>query len=245
MSYPLQVKSRGQKDLADDGKRDWDSEIVDTLNDEYSDWKNPKTTHMIPEELHRQGNDGEKAEKTVFNLLKAFGERRQEPMFVVHSYKFRERIAEVKSGFRDISSKLWKIGEHDFAIIHRKAGFIFFQVKAALKTAKAYNKAQKQLEKDCVSMKVFLGEVGLQKATISNSDIEKLFSSFPGFVVMPNCPRPDSSASTYSDGIFQKDCASVGDFSQWWDRNIGPLCDENDALYKAVKEDLFILLIKR
>lgn len=233
------VKSRGQAGLADNGKREWDSEIVKSLDDEFPDWNDPKTTYMIPEELHKQGNDGEKAEKVVFNLLKSFGEQRNEPMFVVHSYSFKERISDVKSNF--LSSKKWNIGEHDFVLIHRQVGFVFLQVKSAVKTAKAYNKAKKQLEKDRDSMKFFLEEVGIPKTKISQNSVDKLFSTFPGFVVMPNCPRPDSKAATYADCIFQEDCSNEEAFSEWWDTNIGTTSSGE----KRVTEDLYNLLVKR
>ena len=238
------VVSRGQRDLADDGKREWDSEIEKSLDDEYPDWKNPKTTHMIPKELHKQGNEGEKAEKIVFNLLKSFGEQWNEPMFVVHSYKFQERIFEVKS--ESVSSKMWNIGEHDFVVVHRKAGFVFLQVKASVKTARTYGEAKKQIEKDRNAMKSYLQEVGIGKEKITKKDVDKLFSRFPGFIVMPNCPRPDSSASTHADGIFQEDCASVEAFAQWWDRSILRLdASENGAVDDVVKEELFNLLVTR
>lgn len=230
------VVSRGQRDLADGGKREWDSEVKKSLDDEYPDWRNPMTTRMIPEELHKQGNEGEKAEKSVFDLLKSFGEQRNEPMFVVHSYNFKERISEVKSNF--VSSKKWNIGEHDFVLVHRQVGFVFLQVKASVKTAKTYAKAQKQIDKDRDAMKFYLEEVGIPKHEISKTVVDKLFSRFPGFVVMPNCPRPDSSVSTHADGIFQEDCASVEAFAQWWDRSIA----RSDH---GQKEELFNLLVTR
>ena len=238
------VISRGQRDLADDGKREWDSEIKKSLDDEYPDWRDPKTTHMIPEELQKQGTDGEKAEKLIFNVIKSFGELRNEPMFVVHSYKFKERISEIKSKF--LSSKRWNIGEHDFVLIHRQAGFVFLQVKASRKTPKTYGKARIQIDKDRDAMKFYLNEVAIPQNQISTKDVDKLFSRFPGFVAMPNCPRPDSSASTHADGIFQEDCASVDAFSHWWDTSIGsPGHGENDAVEDAVKEKLFNLLVTR
>lgn len=238
------VISRGQSDLVDDGKREWDSEIKKCLDDEYPDWKYPKTTYMIPEELHKERNDGEKAEKIVFNLVKSFGEQRNEPMFVVHSYNFKERISEVKSG--SLSFKKWNIGEHDFVIIHRQAGFVFLQVKASVKTAKVYAKAQEQIGKDRDTLETYFKHLGIPKNKLKTLDVKKLFSRFPGFVVMPNCPRPNSSASTYADGIFQEDCASVKAFSGWWDRSIGRSeHGENDAVEDEVKEELFNLLVTR
>ena len=101
------VRSRGQKDLRDDGKREWDKEIKNCLDHEYQDWENPQTTYMIPENLQRAGSKGEKAEVQVFNLLKAFGEERNEPMFVVHSYKFKERVSQLNVNFKlSITSKI-------------------------------------------------------------------------------------------------------------------------------------------
>ena len=236
-----QVISRGQSDLSDDGKREWDSEIKKSLDVAYPDWRYPKTTHMIPDELHKQGNAGEIAEKIIFDLLKSFGEKREEAMFVVHSFNFNERISEVKSNF--LSSKKWNIGEHDFVVVHRQAGFVFLQVKASVKTAKAYGKAQQQLDKDRNAMKFYLKEVGTK---ISTKDVDKLFSRFPGFVAMPNCPRPDSSASTFANGIFQEDCASVDAFSHWWDKSIrSQEHGKNNAVKDAVKEELFNLLVTR
>ena len=238
------VVSRGQRDLADEGKREWDSEIKKSLDDEYPVWRNPTTTHMIPEELHKQGNEGEKAEKIVFDLLESLGEQRNEPMFVVHSYNFKERISEVKSNF--VSSKKWNLGEHDFVLVHRQVGFVFLQVKASEKTAKTYAKAQKQIDKDRDAMKFYLEEVGIQKNKISKTVVDKLFPRFPGFVVMPNCPRPNSYASTHADGIFQEDCANVEAFAHWWDRSIGRSDQsENDAVEDKVKEELFNLLVTR
>lgn len=238
------VIGRGQRDLADDGKRKWDSEIEKSLDAEYRDWRYPETTHMIPDELHKQGNAGEIAEKIIFDLLKSFGEKRKEPMFVVHSFNFKERISEVKSNFQ--SSKKWNIGEHDFVLIHRQVGFVFLQVKASVDNAKVYGEAQRQLDKDRDSMKSYLKAVAIPQNKISKRAVNKLFSRFPGFVAMPNCPRPDSSASTYANGIFQEDCASVVAFSHWWDRSIGSQeHDENDAVNDVVKEELFTLLVTR
>ena len=227
------VKSCGQRSLADDGKREWDSEIKNRLDIEYPDWKDPKTTHMIPECLDKQGNSGEKAEKIVFDLLKAFGETRKEPMFVVHSYKFKERISD-SSDLRN-TSKLWVSGEHDFVLIHRQAGFVFLQVKAADKTSAKYKEAQAQLQKDHDAMKIYLGKV--TSTTKEKKVVNKLFSKFPGFVVVPNCSRPSSKASTYADGVFKDDCTSLEAFSLWWDKNIG----RDDP----IDQDLFCMMVTR
>lgn len=227
------VRGRGQKDLRDDGKRDWDEEIKNCLDHEYQDWKNPHTTYMIPEKLQKTGNKGDEAETQVFNLLKAFGEKRDEPMFVVHSYRFIERISQLNDNFKlSNTSKKWKLGEHDFVIVHRFHGFIFMQVKAAGKTAKRFGEAQVQIKKDKDVMKCFL-----VSAKFPKKKGDKVFSRYPGFIAMPNCPRPSSEASSYADGIFKEDMSSVEAFTQWWDNNIPS--DEQ------LGQDLFNLLVKQ
>ena len=227
------VRSRGQRDLTDDGKRDWDKEIENCLDYEYKDWRNPETTCMIPETLQKAGSKGEIAETQVFNLLKAFGEERNEPMFVVHSYKFKERISQLTGEFKlSDTLKKWKLGEHDFVIIHRHHGFSFIQVKAAEQTAKRFREAQLQIEKDKDAIKIFLANAEFPK-----KDGHKVFSSYPGFVAMPNCPRPSSNASSYADGIFKEDLSSVEAFAQWWDNKI--------PSGEQLGQDLFNLLVKQ
>lgn len=227
------VRSRGQRNLRDDGKRDWDKEIKSCLDHEYQDWENPQTTYMIPETLQKAGSKGEIAETQVFNLLKAFGEERNEPMFVVHSYKFKERISQQNDKFKlSNTSKQWKLGEHDFVIIHRHHGFIFIQVKAAVKTAKTFREAQLQIDKDKDSLKLYL-----VSAKFPKKDGNRVFSRYPGFIAMPNCPRPSSEASSYVDSIFKEDLSSVEAFAQWWDNKI-PSGEQLD-------QDLFNLLVKQ
>ena len=85
---------------------------------------------MVPDEFlckNDSEESGEQAEKKFFDLLKKFGEKHKQPMFVVHSYHFKVII----SDSNDKSSKnerKWVFGEHDFVIIHRIHGIIFFQV---------------------------------------------------------------------------------------------------------------------
>lgn len=47
------VVSCGQRDLVDGGKREWDSEIKKSLDDEYLDWRNLMIMYMILEELYK------------------------------------------------------------------------------------------------------------------------------------------------------------------------------------------------
>lgn len=87
---------------------------------------------MVPGEFlsrKRKPDKGEETEKKFYDLLQEFGEIRSEPepMFVVHSYKFVEMISEWnKESSKE--EKKWVAGEHDFVIIHRQHGIIFFQV---------------------------------------------------------------------------------------------------------------------
>ena len=69
-------------------------------------------------------------------------------MFVVHPHKFKERISQLNDKFKlSNTTRKWKLGEHDFVIIHRHHGFVFIQVKAADKTAKTFREAQLQITK--------------------------------------------------------------------------------------------------
>ena len=91
------VKSCGQKNLADNGERAWDDEIRSRLNEEYDDWKDPKTTYMVPPSFTGTSNDadvGRKAEEKFYNLLHEHGQNNNEFMFVVHSFDFSEHLPE-------------------------------------------------------------------------------------------------------------------------------------------------------
>ena len=93
--YHNPVRSCGEKDLQDNGRRDLDEEICSRLCDYYPDWKSPKSTHMVPRSFISKANNpnlGEITEKHFFDILKEFGEIKKEPMFVIHSYKFSEYI---------------------------------------------------------------------------------------------------------------------------------------------------------
>ena len=85
---------------------------------------------MVPGEFlckNRSPDVGEETEKNFFDLLKNFGESHQEPMFVVHSYNFNVIISELNEESNKVKKK-WLNGEHDFVIIHRIHGIMFFQV---------------------------------------------------------------------------------------------------------------------
>lgn len=128
------VRTGCQNDLNDKRERNWDDEVIDLLDNEYQDWKKPPRTYMVPCVFpckKRELNDGEKTEKTFFDLLQGFGESRSEKMFVIHSYNFAELISEWNKNSKRGEEK-WLIGEHDFVVIHHQKGIIFFQVTESI-----------------------------------------------------------------------------------------------------------------
>ena len=144
--YPP-VRSCGEKDLQDNGRRDLDKEICSRLDDYYPDWKDPKGTHMVPRSFISKAKNsdlGEITEKDFFDILKEFGEIKNEPMFVIHSYKFSEYIPMWQSG-KTSSTKMsnWVMGEHDFVIVHHVHGVVFLQVKATKTSGESWDNNQK------------------------------------------------------------------------------------------------------
>ena len=124
------VRTACLETLNDERERSWDDEVTCCLDRDYADWENPQGTHMVPCEFSYRkcrADIGEQTEKKFFDLLQNFGESRSEPMFVIHSYNFAEMISEWKKTSCRIERK-WVTGEHDFVIIHRLHGIIFFQV---------------------------------------------------------------------------------------------------------------------
>ena len=208
------VKSCGQKNLADNGKRVWDDEIRSRLDEEYEDWKDPRKTYMVPHSFKGTSNVadvGRKAEQKFYNLLREHGQNNNESMFVVHSFDFSEHLPE--SG----RERSWVMGESDFVVIHSVHGPIFFQVKAT-ETGKNYKEAEKQIRKDKLQLESFLKK--MVKGNISSSKVAETFKNYPGFAVMPNCPRGES-VCIRDNVLFQEDCSSLEAFSRWWDEKIG------------------------
>lgn len=124
------VKTPCLEHLNDKRERSWAEQITSLLDGKYSDWRSPKGTYMVPGEFlckNRPPDVGEETEKNFFDLLKNFGESHQEPMFVVHSYNFNVIISELNEESNKVKKK-WLNGEHDFVIIHRIHGIMFFQV---------------------------------------------------------------------------------------------------------------------
>ena len=214
----VQVQSSARSSLSDDGKRDWDEETKEFLDNNYLGWQNPTETTMVPPVFPSSKNKdpGYLAEKKIFDLLEEFGRKCNEPMFVVHSHKFSELIQEFNHGTKAVDKK-WLNGEHDFVLIHRQYGLIFMQVKAAIKTCKAYKQAQDQLDKDKQCTAKFLRDcLGAEKPKRKVAD--QMFE-YPGFVVMPNCSKEVSLGKT-ATGVFKDDCEDVDAFSSWWETNV-------------------------
>ena len=88
----------------------------------------------------------------------------------------------------------------------------------ASETTAAYAKADNQLRKGKESFQVFLKDNvrGIKKSEIG----QEVFSTYPGFVVMPNCPRPGNPIVNPCNGVFKEDCENVEAFSKWWREKI-------------------------
>lgn len=222
--------------------RNWDQEVVAHLDYYYKGWRELSETFMVPYEFpsskHEpnvgEPNNGKKTEERFFYLLKSFGKSRSEPMFVVHSQEFRELISEWNETSMKMEKK-WLKGEHDFVVIHRHWGVIFFQVKGAQKTSKIFNEGKKQIDKDKQALRAYI-ERNVQGKTKKKIFQGELFS-YPGFVVMPNCPYPDDSNVATDVGVFKEDCADVEAFSKWWKR-----CVETEH---RINQEVFEFFVKR
>ena len=113
------------------GERTWNEEVKEFLDRHYPDWKNPSKTYMVPcvfSYKKREPDNGDKAEERIFELWEDLGKCRQEGMFVFHSYHFAYMVSKCGEG-SDETEEMWKIGEHDFVVIHPRWGILFFQVK--------------------------------------------------------------------------------------------------------------------
>lgn len=86
-----------------------------------------------------------------------------------------------------------------------------------MKTKGKYPKAKEQIEKDKMALQAFVNEnLGGKFKRDMDAEIYK----YPGFIVMPNCPRPKKSPVTPSIGVFQEDCGNVEAFSEWWNTKV-------------------------
>lgn len=224
------LKSCGQKNLADEGKRHWDDEIRSRLEREYDDWKDPKQTYMVPPSFTRNDADkGKKAEEKVYNLLYKLGQKNEEPMFVVHSFNFSEYTQD--SG----RERSWVMGETDFVVIHKRHGPVIFEVKAT-ETGRNYKDAESQVHKVKLGIQNFF--MKLAKDNTSTRKATEAFKNCPGFVVMPNFPR-GPSVCTRDNILYQEDCSSIETFSKWWDEKI------EGAKHPPLDQTIFEYLVMR
>ena len=225
------LKSCGQENLADDGKRSWDDEVRIRLDQEYDDWKDPKRTYMVPPSFQGMSNDadvGSKAEEKIYNLLHEQGQNNNEPMFVVHSFRFSEHVPGIGR------ERSWVMGESDFVVIHQMHGPIFFQVKAT-ETGKKLQEARNQIYKDKLGLENYFKR--MVKENISTRKATEPFKNCPGFVVMPNCPRRQPSVCRQDDVLCQEDCGEA--FSNWWNEKI------KSAVHPPLDQEVFEYFVMR
>ena len=214
---PIKVQRPSGDFLFDDKKRNVDGEAVRFLDKFYNGWKEPTEIKMVPMEypaLKKKDRKGYEAEKVIFDKLEVT--LPNEPMFVVHSYKFKER-KEVRL-------------EHDFVLLHQKLGVIFMEVKASMNH---YKDGCNQLKRDMKSIQNFLGKcLGIPP---------KVEAFTRCFVAMPNSTRndyqydavglvkegcesvdamPNSPKIDYAVPLLKEDCESVEAFSSWWENNV-------------------------
>ena len=218
-----QVQGSGRRGLDDDGLRNWQEQAELLLDNHYPDWKDLQSSYMVPAafEYHSANVcEGEHTEKYVYDLLQEFGEKYNEPMFVIHSHNFKEHIGSVKCG---TPYKNWVKGEHDFVIIHKRYGLIFLQVKARSEKnyLKAFKDAQSQIDKDQKSIKIFMEKQFGGAKSKSKLGVGNAVFDYPGFVVMPNCQRPSQgTAVSHDNGLFKEDCDNVLSLRSWWDTKV-------------------------
>lgn len=229
----VKVKVGALSSLEDDGERSLDDQLEAGLNHDYPDWKNPHQTWMIPAVFQMKGSGNEKgqlAEKKIFDLLHEFGNCRDEQMFVVHSYNFKEKISDLMKQTKD--QRNFVKGEHDFVLVHRQYGIIFLQVKGATKSTERnqFASARKQLDKDMESLIHFTANT--LKGELKKKMKEEMFREQHKYVVMPCLPRGNSVHT--SSGIFMEDCENVEAFSKWWKRNILPRPPPDQEVYNCL-----------
>ena len=228
-----EAKVGALRSLDDVGIRCVDDQLETGLNHDFPDWRNPSQTWMIPPVFEMKGNReerGQHAEKKFFDLLHDFGNYHSEPMFVVHSYNFSEKISNWINQTQD--QKKYVKGEHDFVLVHRLCGIIFFQVKGSTESTKKnqFASARKQLEKDMDSLLHFTenelkGELK-KKMKAEMSRIKHMY------VVMPNLARSKSVHG--SNGVFMEEIENVEAFSKWWKSNILPRQTLDPEVYNCL-----------
>ncbi|XP_066274653.1 uncharacterized protein [Branchiostoma lanceolatum] len=266
MDLNLLIEQTAQLNLScDKHPQCFDEEVSEWISNNCPDWKKPnvRKTYMIPPTFHdiQPDNRGDLTEKRVFDTLEKFGGKTEQPMFVVHSHKFHELFQSLEKGSVKNDDAYWCRGETDFVIVHRTLGIIFLQVKAAAnKTARAYEKAKEQLEKDQESLTILIkrlstGELrrkeekkieqlGLSETERKKEDrkkqlilkelgrkVEAEMNTYPGFVVMPNCPRDKAGGRP---GCFREDIDSAEHFEEWWQKNMHRAEEFSQDMYELM-----------
>ena len=97
-----------------------------------------------------------------------------------------------------------------------------------------FSEGNKRMVTDRKSIRSFATE---QLQGKEKTDIDHELYTYPGFLVTPDCQRPDGSVVLPSNGVFKEECKSVVAFSEWWDANI---VRETD-----IKPELFEKLVMR
>lgn len=124
------VETACEETSNDEGKRNWDDDVIRDLDESYPDWRKPSKTYMVPCEFpygKHKLDDGKGAEKNFRDLLQEFGKSRPGGRFIIYSYNFAEKISVWKKNSNK-AVKMWKTGEHDFVFLDPECGLIFFQV---------------------------------------------------------------------------------------------------------------------
>ncbi|XP_035686399.1 uncharacterized protein LOC118422759 [Branchiostoma floridae] len=240
----LFIQNTAQPDLTSETKPgcSFDEEISHWIDKNCPGWNHPnvRKTFMIPPTFPdmQPDNKGDLAEKDVFDMLENFGNKTQQPMFVVHSHKFHELLQNLEKGSVKNDDLYWCRGETDFVIIHRTLGVIFLQVKAATKTARKYVEAKDQLDKDlmaltCSLKRLSISDVDKKEGKKIEQNVEREIQKYPGFVVMPNCSKDKAGGRI---GCFREDLVSMEQFEKWWDENVqnkrrGDFCQD---MYKLM-----------
>lgn len=162
-------------------------------------------------DIEKASIDGDTAELKIFHMLEKFGERTNQPMFVLTQVKISEFIKNVlrqklPADHPILASKLNFEGEIDFLIIHRQIGVILIEVKAAKKFSKSVQgKAQKQL---------LTGKEIIH--ALLHADQEETVIPVYKVVAMPNLGDPGRENQNFIS-LREKNVQSDGDFVRWWE----------------------------
>ena len=230
-SLPGEVRVGAPQSLDSDGVRCLDGELETCLDHYFPGWKlNGNQTWMVPPVFKmdkRREITGQLAEKKIFDVLHDFGKCNEEPMFVAHAVIYNEKNSKFVNRTKGHKEKIK--GEHDFVIIHRRYGLIFFQVKAATTQDRKFAIAWNQLANDERSLWNFIANHVKSELRLKMGEEVSIAKKY---VVMPNlrcCGSADPSKS-----IFLEDCDSVKAFSKWWEKNIPRKIPPDQEVYNCL-----------